>query len=114
MSWRFTIIKYFGPGGFSGTTFGDWLKVLRDNRFAIDSKYWPRAAFITCNSILNSLIRRWETVRYSSAIAGTSVPPPLFVLGLGGAERLTCIICWRWMTASHSPTRTKFCIPIRF
>ena len=82
MKWRKAFIEHFGPGGFSGTSFGDWLRVLRDNRFAIDIKYWPRAAMITYNSIVNSLVRRWEFMRHDAAIARTPVQPPLFILGI--------------------------------
>ena len=82
MTWRGAFIEHFGPGGFSGSTFGDWLRVLWENRFAIDLKYWPRAVMITNNSALNSLVRRWEVMRHGAAIARTPVPPPLFVLGI--------------------------------
>lgn len=82
MSWRSAFIDSFGPGGFSGTTFGDWLRVLGENRFAVDFKYWPRAGVITCNSLFNSLMRFCEVRRYGAEIASTSVEPPLFVLGI--------------------------------
>lgn len=82
MSWRTTFIKNFGPNGFSGTTFGDWLRILRENRFDVDFRYWPRAAAITGNSLLNSLVRLWEEYRWSDAVERTIVPPPLFVLGI--------------------------------
>ena len=82
MSWRTAFIEQLGPGGFSGTTFGDWLRVLRNNRFAIDAKFWPRAALISGNSVVNSLVRHWERLRYGGAIAGTPVHPPLFILGI--------------------------------
>ena len=75
-------IEHFGPGGFTGTSFGDWLRVLRNNCFAIDAKFWPRAALISGNSVFNSLVRHWEGLRYGTAIAGTSVHPPLFILGI--------------------------------
>jgi omega-hydroxy-beta-dihydromenaquinone-9 sulfotransferase len=82
VAWRTAFIEQLGPGGFSGTTFGDWLRVLRNNRFAIDAKFWPRAALISGNSIVNSLVRYWERIRYGDAIAITPVHPPLFILGI--------------------------------
>ena len=82
MNSRTAFIKHFGPGGLTGTTFGDWLKILRDNRYSVDARYWPRAGFITFNSLMNSLVRRWEDFRYGSEIEGTPVPAPLFVLGI--------------------------------
>ncbi|MEX0936399.1 MAG: sulfotransferase [Pirellulales bacterium] len=82
MSWQSTLLERLGPGGFCGSTLGEWLRVLRDNRFAVDVEYWPKAAFITANSVVNSLVASWEEWRYGRAIAGTSVHPPLFILGV--------------------------------
>jgi hypothetical protein len=82
MSRPLTFAERFGPCGFTGSTFGDWLRVLYRNRFAVDVAYWPRAAAITLNSLSNSLARRWENWRYAATIAPTAVPPPLFVLGI--------------------------------
>ena len=82
MSWRTVFLENLGPGGFSGATFGDWFKVLRENQFAVDAKYWPRAALISGNCGLNSLARLWEDVKYGAAVARTPVQPPLFILGI--------------------------------
>lgn len=81
LRWSQRLIKEIGPGGFSGVTFGDWLAILLRARFAVDVRYWPRAAFITANSCLNSGYRFLEWWRYSAAIGETTVAPPLFVLG---------------------------------
>src|SRR5215469_5512125 len=40
-----------------GVTFGDWCRVLRENRFAVDPPSWPRAAVLTAGSLLNSYYR---------------------------------------------------------
>jgi hypothetical protein len=82
MSWRSTFIRNFGPNGFSGTTFGDWLRILRENRYDVDVKYWPRVAATTYNSLINTLVRVWEDFRWGAAVERTTVPPPLFVLGI--------------------------------
>ncbi len=82
MSWKYKFIERFGPGGLSGVVFGDWWKMLRNNRFAIDMKYWPRAIVITFSSILNSCWRRLENLLYARKIKQTHIPPPLFVLGI--------------------------------
>jgi hypothetical protein len=57
MSWRNAFVEHLGPGGFSGATLGEWLRVLRDNRAAIDAPFWPRAALITWNGAWNSLVK---------------------------------------------------------
>ncbi|MBI2479158.1 MAG: sulfotransferase [Planctomycetia bacterium] len=82
MSWKYAFIERFGPGGLSGATFGQWCELLWQNRFAVDMKYWPRAAFITAGSIGNSCWRRWELFRFGRKIQHTQVPPPVFVLGI--------------------------------
>jgi hypothetical protein len=79
--WSQRFIRTIGPGGFSGTSFGDWLMILFRAGFAVDVRYWPRAAFITGNSLFNSCYRVLERWQYGSAITNTNVPPPLFVLG---------------------------------
>src|SRR5262245_7566479 len=36
MAWRERFLQTVGPGIFAGITSGDWLSLLRENRFAID------------------------------------------------------------------------------
>jgi omega-hydroxy-beta-dihydromenaquinone-9 sulfotransferase len=71
----------FGPGAFSGITLGRWLRVLRENRFAVDPPYWGRAAMITLGSISNSILAWCENVTYSAQVKGAKVAPPIFILG---------------------------------
>jgi hypothetical protein len=65
----------------AGITAGDWWRLLRDNRFAVDPVYWHRAAFVTVTSLMNSAARRHEERRHDAAVAATPILPPLFVLG---------------------------------
>jgi omega-hydroxy-beta-dihydromenaquinone-9 sulfotransferase len=64
-----------------GVTFGDWIEVLRANRFAVDPPYWPQAAILTAGSVLNSLYLRKERKAFGAKLAGVAVRPPLFILG---------------------------------
>lgn len=64
----------------AGITFGDWWRLLQENRFAIDPVYWHRAAFISAASLMNSWGQRQER-RFDDAVTGTTVQAPLFVLG---------------------------------
>jgi hypothetical protein len=50
MAWREAFLIWFGGGAFSGITLGRWLRVLGENRFAVDMPYWGRAAVITLSS----------------------------------------------------------------
>ena len=81
MSWRATFLTHLGTGAFSGVTLRQWLRVLRENRFAIDSPYWARAAMITSVCAPNSF-RAWREERtYGRQIREATVHPPVFVLG---------------------------------
>src|SRR5437016_3824648 len=71
MSWREAIAAKIGPGTLSGITLADWLRLLADNRFAVDSPYWPRAAVITWSALFNSLFGGYERLRCERAIAET-------------------------------------------
>ena len=82
MPWRVTLLTTIGPGAFAGITLGDWLRVLRENHFSIDWPYWGRAAVITLGSLSNSLLRRWENLRFGRRIRTAKVGPPLFILGM--------------------------------
>ncbi|NJM36702.1 MAG: sulfotransferase [Akkermansiaceae bacterium] len=70
-----------GNNYLAGITFGDWLQLLRENRFAVDPVYWHRAAFVTLASGMNSYFRRKETQLYREKVGETKICPPLFILG---------------------------------
>jgi hypothetical protein len=82
VAWREWLLLWTGPGLFAGITTGDWLALLRENRFAVDPPYWGRAAVITLGSLGNSLARRREVAVFGRAVAVTEVEPPVFVLGI--------------------------------
>jgi len=87
MLWREALLIRFGSGAFCGMPLGLWLKVLRDNRFAIGRPYWGRAAAITVGSLPNSLISWWENLVYARKVSSTKVAPPLFILGIWRSGR---------------------------
>jgi hypothetical protein len=82
MSWRAKFLIHFGPGVFSGITLGHWLRILRENRFAIDPPYWGRAAAITSASVPNTVLAWWEDRVFGRKVREAKVEPPLFVLGI--------------------------------
>jgi len=75
------LAKHFGPGGLSGCSLRQWLKVLRENSYSVDARYWPRAVVTTFNSVGNSFWH-WREKRFHDEIENTPVPDPLFVLGI--------------------------------
>src|SRR6266496_1181588 len=70
------------PGTLSGITLSDWLRLLADNRFAVDWPYWLRAGAITWCSVQNSLFAWCERLRYDRSIRAVQPSPPLFILGI--------------------------------
>jgi hypothetical protein len=80
--WREALLQRFGGGGFAGITLSRWLRVLRDNHFAVDRPYWAKAAMITLASIPNSLLGGWENLWYRRKVMNTKIDPPLFILGI--------------------------------
>jgi hypothetical protein len=82
MSCREVFVTRFGPPiQLCGLTFGDWLRVLRENDFAVDPPYWLRALSTTLGSIANSVHRRVETRVYGPKVAAVRIKPPVFILG---------------------------------
>ena len=76
-----TWLKHTGTGILGGATLAEWWKLLRDNEFQIEPRYWPRAVNLTLSAAVNSLTGRREERRFGAAIRRTPIPPPLFVLG---------------------------------
>ena len=81
MAWRDAFIRWFGPGMLGGITFGDWVRLLRDNRFDVSPRGLIRAVAITAQSTQNSVMRWVEDRRYGRAVRDVEVTPPVFVLG---------------------------------
>jgi hypothetical protein len=81
LSWRERFLIRCGPGVLAGITIGDWLRLLNENRFAVDFAYLPRAVSVTFAAFWNSLFRWYEDHRYSAKWKDVPIPSPLFVLG---------------------------------
>jgi hypothetical protein len=82
-AWRWFVQFFFEnfASSLCGITWGDWLRLLRDNRFAVDLRYAPRAATVTLLSLRNSFWRCVEDGLYRDRVRSVRVPPPLFILG---------------------------------
>lgn len=81
LTWRERFLIRCGPGVLAGITLGDWLTLLRENRFSIDPGYLARAVAITLAAVPNSAFRWMEELRFRSKWKDVSVEPPVFVLG---------------------------------
>src|SRR4051812_15814689 len=81
MAWRETILRRVGPGLLGGITLGDWLKLLRENRFAVAPSRIPKAIAITMQGAQNSALRWMDGLRSGGCLDDVAVQPPLFLLG---------------------------------
>jgi hypothetical protein len=81
MPWRDSFLLHFGPGLLGGITLGRWLRLLRDNRFAVSPSCFLRAAAISLQSIQNSVWGCYENWRFGSRVKEVALAPPLFILG---------------------------------
>jgi hypothetical protein len=64
-----------------GATWRTYWRLLRDNRFRVDIRYWPRAFGAASCSMVNSAVSRWERKKFGAKLASVEVEPPVFVLG---------------------------------
>lgn len=64
-----------------GITFGKWLELLGENRYAVDRRYWGRALAVTALSLRNSYWHGVEMRRFGAEVEQAQVQPPLFILG---------------------------------
>jgi len=69
--WRWRFLNLFGPGAYPGFVLGDWLRLLRDNRFSVSPAYFFRAASACLFGLTNSAIAQVERWRYEDEIATT-------------------------------------------
>lgn len=81
MAWRDAFLRYFGPGLLGGISAGDWVKLLRDNRFAVAPSCLNRAVAITLHSLQNSVFRWYEQWRHGPKLKDVAVQSTLFLLG---------------------------------
>jgi hypothetical protein len=64
-----------------GRTFGDWRKLLWQNRYQVDRPYLPRAMFVASAALANSAHAGIDVAVYGRRVEATQVEPPLFILG---------------------------------
>lgn len=65
----------------TGITFGDWCKLLRENRLAVDPAFWGKALTLTHLSLRNTMLSRQEERTYGEKTAAAEIEPPLFIIG---------------------------------
>ena len=72
----------WSPRFWHGMTFGGWMRLLAENRFAVSPSRVPMALLLSMITPFNSVMGAWQRWRYGRAISQTAIdPPPLFVIG---------------------------------
>ncbi len=89
------LAKVLGPGCLAGIRFGDWWKLLAENGFHVDARYWGRAAHLTLSSLITSPVSWVENLLHGPMLESTQVEPPLFILGSwrSGTTHLHNLLC---------------------
>ena len=82
MGLRSRVQNILWRGFLPGIRLGDWILLLRENKFNIGRRYWDRAASVTVGSVLNSVWYLFEMLFYGLWIPRTKYSPPLFVIGV--------------------------------
>lgn len=65
----------------AGSSFVNWVRVLRDNHFSIDWQFIPRSIYVTGMITALTPFRVYEKRKFDKQIHETSVKEPLFVIG---------------------------------
>ena len=74
--------RQWAPRLWEGTDCFTWLRMLRANQFAVRPSHWYIAAFVSVNSVLNTVLRWSLNGRYSERVRETVLrEPPVFVIG---------------------------------
>jgi hypothetical protein len=81
MGFLSTLALRLAPGLTQGIPVEHWLRLLWDNGFRVQPKYWPKAIRATIMTTGNTPLRALEELIYGRRVAATEVLPPLFVLG---------------------------------
>jgi len=82
---RFTIAKQdylrVREQPMAGSSFVNWIRVLRDNHFNIEWQFIPRAIYVTGMITALAPFRAYEEKKFHTKIRSTRVKAPLFVIG---------------------------------
>lgn len=73
--------REWAPRVWEGTDCFTWLRLLKDNGFAVQPAYWYIAAIVSANSVLNTVLRWSLSSQYGEQVRNTALEPPVFVVG---------------------------------
>jgi len=77
LKWRDALLPHLGSSLLPGTTLAGWLRLLRENRFAIAPSCWLRALMVSLQGIRNT----YENWAHGATRKEAHIEPPIFILG---------------------------------
>lgn len=81
MGWKQGFIQSTGPGLILGVSTGGLIRLLAENGFRVEPRYWPRTAFATAVSLITTAFWVVEDMTYRRRVKAQQVLPPVFILG---------------------------------
>lgn len=73
--------REWSPRVWEGTDCFTWLRLLRDNGFAVQPPYWYIAAIVSASSVMNAVLRWSLNSQFGERVRNTVLEPPVFVIG---------------------------------
>ncbi len=74
--------REWSPRVWEGMDCFTWMRLLRDNGFAVQPPYWYIAAIVSVNSVTNAALRWALNARFGERVRETVIEkPPVFVIG---------------------------------
>ena len=65
----------------AGTTFSNWMRILRENHFNISWPFIPKALYVSLMTILLTPLRMKENKFWNNQRKDTKIHPPIFIIG---------------------------------
>jgi len=82
MRFKERLFSMLSPELLTGVSVSVWFRILRENKFSVDSPFLLKALVTTLFSLRNSLAGSIENAIWSERIRHTKVDSPLFVVGV--------------------------------
>lgn len=71
----------WSPRFWHGMRFGDWMRLLVENRFRVHPYRWAMVVLISLITPFNTLMSRFQRLCFGHRIDATPIQPPLFIIG---------------------------------
>lgn len=83
MNLKFTTSDYLKINSHAafGSSFRNWYRLHRANKFDVDLRFLPKILFITMNILSSAPLRMYERMKFNKKIKNIQVKQPLFILG---------------------------------